>query len=799
MRYHMTFLSILVLLIALMSNVSAQNLLRNLGFEEPSGWSKYWTVRDASGGSDTYHYHINEHGGGHGDAVPYSGKNALEIYSTDKQTYLVQKVYLEPGTYRLSTWARTNGTPDTGLLELSLGDKKTKVPVTSQKYRFTWADFDIADASDCEASFFSPSYGIVIDNMSLEKIDKQNAPQAPIMYIDLFPGNKDKAANIQNCLKGSLQWVEFAVTCLVPSKMNRPVMRILVPEPVILSGLNEGQIHRYRMRDEEQVRVSTNLVTRDGKQYKQYSFQLPRFISGYERTLSFGGFWVSNVPSKSGHLIMEITDGENILAHELIKLRVIDPPKVSKAPKRYYLLGYAVQNWMMDVRARVAALPYQYKMMGFNVWSDYGLSTEYPKPGINEEEMVLKEAYEKYGFKKFWPNSSSFLDVTGGMAYADISEKIADKDMYIVGIDGKVNKNVYNFNYAANKGKAWMESSIASWKRTANRPIEMGLPYRYSGFINDGLEGIHYSYDPSTLAAFAEYKSVDVNDVTLDKLSGEWKRDWLLFNMDLYRRVLQVWADALRQIDPNMIFINTASTLGPSGFESLTKKEQMSWTSSVDYNMPQWYAGHHFGSAYIDFVKKYDKEKLYGKENGGTDIIPLLYLSMGGDMEDPAAYRFKILDFLSTSKSVKGIGYYIGTYAFSDAKFMIELSAVHTLLANIEDYYADGIRDDSLVKLSKLKGSPLPGSVRVHKLNKGKRVALITVIAYDEQNAVQEGSFTSNKLAINIDKSKQPGKGKGMMLVDMLTGKKSPLPDKVTFDTKYTKNVAVYEIVKGNF
>ena len=39
-----------------------------------------------------------------------------------------------------------------------------------------------------------------------------------------------------------------------------------------------------------------------------------------------------------------------------------------------------------------------------------------------------------------------------------------------------------------------------------------------------------------------------------------------------------------------------------------------------------------------------------------------------------------------------------------------------------------------------------------------------------------------------------PGGGKNLVLIDRLTGRKQPLPDKITVDTRKTKNVAVYEI-----
>ena len=805
MRHYFTVGIAAVLLVALAcTGVSAQNLLKNPGFEDTAGWSTNWTIRDAKGGNLTYHYHLTSKGGGHGDATPRTGKNAVEIYSTDRQTYLAQKVNLEPGTYRLSGWVRSNGMPGYSSAEIRLGDQKTVMSVISQKYRLIWADFKIVNAGEYEASFFSSSYGMAVDDMSLEKVT-ENASKPPALYIEIYPSSTDKASGIQNCLKGSLQWVDLVTTCVDSSRIKRPVMRILASDPVKLSGLNEGLIHGYRMRNEDEVKVQTQSVVRDGKKYQEFSFLLPRFVSGYLVPQGFGGFWISNVPAKGGKLIMEVVDGDDMLASEVVKLVVIDPPKVSRTPKKYYTFSYCVQSWQQSLEERVQAIPAQFKMMGFNVWSDYGFHVG-TSPKLANEELVMKEACEKYGVQNFWPNFSELLDANIGNPDGKITEKYKAKDMYVVGIDGKVNDHMYNFNYAANRGQAWVESMVEYWVRAIKRPIEQNLPFKTSGLVNDALEGVVYSYDPSTLAAFAAYKGVDASEVTKEKLWGEWKKDWLLFNMDLYTRVVDAWTEKAREVNPDVKMVNTASTYGPH-FEGFTPKESMKWARSVDYNMPQWYTADYYGAAFADYIKEGEAAGVYGKANGGTDLIPLLNLSMGAELVDPLSQRFKILDFFSGSKSIKGVGYYIGSLAYTDAKCMVGLSKVHTLIADIEDFYADGVRDDSLVRVTEVSDdeSLVPGmdldgqqimvkpkitnSVRVHKLGKDGRIALITVITYNEQGL-------GGRASLEINKKMLPNDGKDLVLINRLTGKKQPLPDKITVDTRKTNNVAVYEIAE---
>jgi len=803
---HRIFTSFLALLtMALIcSCVFAQNLLVNPGFEDPAGWSRGWVIRDANGGDQTYHYHLTANGGGHADARPRSGKNALEIYTSDRQTYLVQRVRLEPGTYRLSAWARANGLADYSQVILQLGSQKASLPVISQKYRQIWTDFKIETSGDYEVSFYNTSSGIAVDDLSLERVTPAT-PKFPALYIELHPSSKDNALGIQNCLKNSLQWVDVFTSCIDPTRLRKPFMHILASDPVKISGLNQELLNVYRMNAAEEVNIQHQSVMRDGRKYAEYTFPLLRYVSGYTVPQGFGGLWLSSVPARDGKMIIEITDGDDVLASETYKLVVIDPPKVVRSPKRYYVMFYGVQNWMQSLDERIKALPGQFKMMGLNVWSDYGLPPEKVTGVPTKEELVLKAAYQS-GIRTFWPNFSSMLETYGGGVYSDISEKVNDKDMYVVTRDGTVLKNLYNFNYAANRGRAWMESSMAAWTNVLDRPARMKLPFKYTGIVNDSLEGMYLSYDPSTLAAFAAYKGVDIVQVTVDKLSGDWKKDWQLFNMGLYTKLVDLWSEESRKVNPSIKMVNTANTYGPSGFDSLTPVENMKWAKHIDYNMPQWYASGYFGDAYVNFVTDGDAAGLFGKAKGGTDLMPLLNLSMGAELEDPLTFRFQLLSYLSSSKAIKGVGYYIGTNGFTDARFMVGLSKVHTMIADIEDYYAEGVRADNLVSVTKTAGDEtlIPGMdaegkqvmikpdvtnrVRVHMLGKKGRIALITVISYSNQRV-------GSKMTLNINMKMLPKGGKGLTLIDRLSGKRQPLTGKIAVDTNKTRNAAVYEIV----
>src|SRR5262249_14594405 len=163
-------------------------------------------------------------------------------------------------------------------------------------------DFQIDKGGDYEVSYYNTNSGIALDDLSLERVEETQSTFWPIAHIDLYPGSKDRGKGIQYCLKGSLQAVHFAVTCLDVRKLKKPVMRITSTDPVIVSGINEKLIHNYRMREEEDVKVT---MRREGSR-TVHSFPLPRFVNGDDRPMTFGGLWLSNVPDSGSKLLLEI-------------------------------------------------------------------------------------------------------------------------------------------------------------------------------------------------------------------------------------------------------------------------------------------------------------------------------------------------------------------------------------------------------------------------------------------------------------------------------------------------------------
>ncbi len=510
---------------------------------------------------------------------------------------------------------------------------------------------------------------------------------------------------------------------------------------------------------------------------------------------------------------MQLEDKGQLFPAREIKLVPVKLPSRQATPRRLKTVAYSVYDWKQNHESCLASIPRQFAMMGFNVWSDYGFCV--PGKDASPEKLTLAEelhakVFREFGVKEFWPNHSTMCET--GQAYSDLSKKFPEKDMYVVGADGKVDSSLYNMRYIAQGGKAWRDSSLAAYQYTLRRPRELKLPYGNSGYINDSLEGLLISYDPATLDNFARTQHVRRKEVTVANLQGKFKPQWLSYNMELYTRVARLWADAMREVDPNVMTINTLNSFGPSGSDSLPLREQMAWAKSFSYTMPQWYSLHYYGTLYRDTVLQGLKEKAYGSDQGGVDVIPLLHVSEGEHLQDAEDIRFKVFDLVSLSPAIKGIGYFVAAYGFGDGKVMAGLSRTHTLLADLEDYYVDGQRADALASFHPDKGKErtiprldLAGKatlikmktqsdVRVHKLNRQGRHALITVVTHHINYTVNVNNFgESGELVLNL--KELAGNPEGKVLVDHLTGKVLPLTGSLRIDTHDTGGLRLLEIL----
>lgn len=791
----------------LQAQASANNLLLNPGFEDPKMWSHAWSIENIASSAAPYVYHLTANGGGHSQAQPHGGDHAIEIYSSDRVTRLSQIVNLGTGVYRLSAWARNNGASIGPQLQLSVGDKSIIVPVLSDRYRQYFADFEVAQPGPQRVAFVSKTRGLALDDLALAPL-RPDQPTPPYLFFDLSPTSQERSEGVQYYFRGQKQWVNFTVSTTAPKLVKNPALRLTVPVGVTISGFNTILLQRWKRPEQTDTTLKVSQVQQAKKTFRVFEVPIPRFVNGDAQPLSFGGFWVSVPDGKDKTLMVDLLVGGNVISSNTVELKALDPPARLATPKSLKIIFYSVQDWKMSATDRLEALPRQFSLMGGNVWSDYQIIHDETPITPGEDELVRNRAAKEFGVKAFWPNFSALLETGDGIsAWRSMANQYHDPDMFFTSAAGTINSREYNLRYTAENGAAWKNSALRAYQRTLKRPEEIGLSYRNSGFITDALEGVPLSYDKTTLAEFAKEVGLNPVAVTVADLRGPLQKQWKAYNMKLYAQTAENLAQALRHIYPKVNVVNTANSYGPFGMDELSLAEQASWATAFDFTMPQWYAMGFYGGHYYSELKRGLQEKVYGRTNDHAYVIPLLNLSMGTGIELANNLRFKVFDLLSASREVKGVGYYIGTNAFADARTMLDLSRLHTILAGVEEYYTVGQLDASGAVTFEPKPMNIAPqaaidaegkqaiitprvetTVRVHHLGRKGRIVLVTIISHCNQGVGEKGYLHLNLRKLGVRSGRD-------VIFDHLTGKTIAMTNMMSVDTNLTGNMALLEII----
>ncbi len=758
-------------------------LLMNPGFEEAG--AKGWIIENATpDGAPPYAYNLTAAGGGHGDARPHTGERALEIYSSSRVTRLSQVVRLRPGRYRLAVWARNNGATSRPHLEVTLGQRVASLPVTSDAYRQYFVEAAINEESSQQVSFVSREGGLAVDDASLVRIPPGDEPP-PYLFADLSPSTSSRSAGIQTYFRGRKQWLNFAFSAIAPELVAKPTLRLTAPAGVHLSGFNTSLLETWRRPGAGAV-LSESTIWREAGSYTVYYVALPRLVNGESEPVEFGGCWVDVPDGNEAALAADVLNDEKVVSSQVIRLVPITPPAVGHRPTRLKVVLYDVQDWKMSGAERLSSLPALFALMGGNVWSDYGLTTDDISQVPAVEDVVRERAATAVAGLEFWPNSDQLLSLSPATTGAVPPEgRFTD-------INGRVAEHEVTLHYAAAGGPAWLAGTVSDVVRTVERPADLGLGYRNTGFISDALESVALSYDPATVSGFAAYAGLQPTAVTDEALAGPLHSRWLAYNMNLYARAAANLADAIHRRSPRASVVSTAGSYGPSGVESLTLTQQASWSRAFAFSMPQWYTMGYFGDLYYRTLMRGVREGVYGTATGHADVIPLWNLSMGSGYDGVASLRFKTFDVVSATSVVRGVGFYRGYYAFADAQVMTDISSLTAMLANVEDYYVLGTAVAAATFVTRGSGdtssvSDVETSARVHLLGRAGRIALITVLSHSEHAVGERGLLKIDLQRLGVDPTRHE-------LFDHLANKVIPLAPDVLLDTTTTGGMALLEV-----
>gem|GEM_PF-3457087 len=797
-------------------NLSANNLVQNPGFEDQAGYLNKWIVRDANGGTNTYHYHLTKAGGGHGPAGAYSGNHAIEIYSAERITNLAQGIeIMQAGRYRVSFYARPNGATFQSQLNIKLDNQERNVVIVSQAWRQYFVDFDLSKPAKTELIFKSRASGIAIDDISLN-LASGNGETGQI-FCDLYPSSPARSKNIQYYFPGIKQWVNYALSCSQMPKMDiAPTLNFIIPKEVKAEGFNLPFVMKhFRPAQVKEMELTTSETKLNGVEAICYSFPMPALYKGIAES-TYPGFWVSSETAAVFPMQVVIKSGDKVIFEAMWQLQPVEIPKEYASPKRIKSICYPVQNLRMDLESRLAAVPRLFSIAGFNVWSDYGLCPVNGNSKLADYEQVEKKAHDEYNINNFWPNFGTMDLVDCNVFYKVSGEKDNVAGKYKVDANGVENPNEYSAFYMANGGKDWVNSCISSWVNTVKRGEKIGVPY--NGAIQDGMEWLFISFDAVTLDDFAMKYNIPRPNLTSKLIKEKYNLQWTKYNLALYSKIYAIWSSAIKAAKPDTYVLNTHKDFGPGGSTALSVAEQMTWVNKdIDATMPQWYDTKIFHDYYTSGpIKKGFDAKLYGKVNNSCEVIPLLLGGVEYFLADEILNKHRIFDLLSLNDRKNnivlpgfGLFYEAGSF-YVDAETVREISRINTLVAKAEDYYLDGIRQDQCASFERTGNLPMIETLndagvqvkvpaqtttipRVHQLLQGKRIALITVVTYSNASTGDDGN-----LKINI--GKLANLSDNVSIIDYQTGKIIPVKSReivIPVKTIDSGNINLFEVV-GN-
>jgi hypothetical protein len=125
---------------------------------------------------------------------------------------------------------------------------------------------------------------------------------------------------------------------------------------------------------------------------------------------------------------------------------------------------------------------------------------------------------------------------------------------------------------------------------------------------------------------------------------------------------------------------------------------------------------------------------------------------------------------------------------------MAGLSQAHTILADVEDYYSVGTKTDiGAIFIPEVKNPTITTTVRIHKLNREARLALITIVTHSNKSLGEPGTLEIN-LPELLGLPATSVHAKDWVLIDRLSNTIIPFNSKIHMDTRFGNNLALLEI-----
>ena len=214
---------------------------------------------------------------------------------------------------------------------------------------------------------------------------------------------------------------------------------------------------------------------------------------------------------------------------------------------------------------------------------------------------------------------------------------------------------------------------------------------------------INSCFCPRCKKAFFEYSGIETEKLSPEEILSKYKEQWFNFRVWQNSQMVRILSEVIKEVNPKLKFILcsapiTWGRLPQQGFDIRTFDQYIDefWPMAYETNMALMYI--------VDAtVKVFNKP-----------VIPILntcYPFREHNAFPPDEVMMNIL--ASVTSGAKGIAFFTGTTSL-DGAYIKAIAQAEEKIAVLENFFVDGVRDDSLAKIEVKEWNGIRH--RVHRL-----------------------------------------------------------------------------------
>lgn len=422
-------------------------------------------------------------------------------------------------------------------------------------------------------------------------------------------------------------------------------------------------------------------------------------------------YFKSSVSSGKGRMFYHVdTDGKSGVEKEIecIFMPPLDPLKLPREVKFYAIAAGDLACPNKEVWEGLYSL---YDKIGIR-----GSYAHFP-PAVSEELakrgwLILSDV--GYGWGWWWVNSAQEI----------VKEGIPPQEVLAVLRTGEKTNNpkVLCPTYLIQNGRKGEPFFEILRKRVESRAADKGIGGIFDDFEQEWTKecsGINSCFCSRCRQAFFEFSGVRTEGLSPAEILAKRKTPWLQFRVWQNAQMVRILAEVIKAVNPTMKFIVcsapiTWGRLPQQGYDIRANDQYVDehWPMAYETDMGLMYI--------VDATVRALKRPV-------TPILNTCYPF--GEHSCIHAFEVERNILASVASGAKGIAFFTGTVSL-DGSYIQAIAKAAEKVAGLEDFFANGVRDDSLLTLEANEWSGVKH--RAHRLGQRLLISLFNYNPHDD-------------------------------------------------------------------